>query len=78
MTNIKVELKDYYHLKDISIYNRNYYRHKEYGDMLYVECNEDEGVYRVYTGSGNNKAFLFCCDTQDDEVLEGVLFWWLT
>lgn len=76
MSTITVDLNEFDLIKDLSVYNRNYYRHKINHYELYVESN-DEGSSRVYLYKHAIKIFLFDYQYHPDDdlnILYGELF----
>lgn len=48
----KIKSIDYEHLKDKSVYNYNYFRHKETGVVIIEKCDEYYDSYDYYTEDG--------------------------
>ena len=81
MSKVIIDLEEFTHLKEQSVYNHNYYKHKEHGYILLQTCNEESNTLNFYKQSfdGLGNVFLFSCQYPDDDskVFEGDLgFFW--
>ena len=41
MSKVIIDLNEFVHLKGESVYNHNYYKHKEFGYTILIECSEE-------------------------------------
>ena len=82
MSKVIIDLNEFVHLKDVSVYNHNYYKHKEYDYTILEICDEEDNSLNFYKLSfdGIGRVFLFSCrypDDDDSKVYEGDLgFFW--
>lgn len=76
MATITLDLTEFDIINNLSVYNRNYYRHKTNRYEIYVE-SDDEGSSRVYLYKHAMKIFLFDYQYHPDDdlnILYGELF----
>lgn len=79
MSKVIIDLEEFTHLKEQSVYNHNYYKHKEYGYTILQVCAEEFETLHFYKLDGQNEVFLFscCCDSCVDGCYQGDLgFYW--
>lgn len=81
MSKVIIDLNEFIHLKGESVYNHNYYKHKEFNYTILENYDEQQNALHFYllNGTGNDKVFLFSCRYPDDDskVYEGDLgFFW--
>lgn len=79
MSKVSIDMGEFLHLKGESVYNHNYYKHKEYGYTILQVCEEEFETLHFYKLDGQDKVFLFSCywDSSVDDVYEGDLgFYW--
>lgn len=55
-----IDLSQYVHVPEKSVYNHNYYKGKNdnTGVMLFVKCDEYYNTYYFYMVDGDNKIFI--------------------
>ncbi len=49
---------EFEHRPEISVYNNNYYRHKEFGYIIYELCHEDENYYEYFLLQDGKNIFI--------------------
>ena len=79
MSIVIIDLNEFVHLKEDSVYNYNFYKHKQFGYKILVDCNEEFETLHFYKIEKYGNTFLFSCQcTYDDSnVYEGDLgFFW--
>lgn len=48
MSKVIIDLKEFTHLKEQSVYNHNYYKHKEHGYTILQTLDEESNILRFY------------------------------
>ena len=81
MSKVIIDLNEFVHLKGESVYNHNYYKHKEFNYTILEKCDEEQNALHFYLLNEvvNDRVFLFSCRYPDDDskVYEGDLgFFW--
>ena len=79
MSKVTIDLNEFTHLTGESVYNHNYYKHKEHGYTILQKCDEDFDTVHFYLVNdvGNESVFLFSCNDHLNSVYEGDLgFFW--
>lgn len=69
-----IDLNDYEHLKELSSYNNNYYKHKKANTstLLVDRFNEEFQHHELYLYDGIDQIFLGCCPWKDGTQLLGI------
>jgi hypothetical protein len=49
---------DFIHLTERSVYNNNYFQHRETGEIIFEECDELYGEFTFYRCTENEQIFL--------------------
>jgi len=67
-----INLKDFNHLPEISVYNNNYYKHKEANTntTIFVDTDEFYNTDDVYICEGDSRIFLGSCHLRTDDILK--------
>lgn len=81
MSKVTIDMSEFIHLEVESVYNHNYYKHKEYGYTILEVCEEQFETLHFYKlcDTVYNKVFLFSCscDSSVDGCYQGDLgFYW--
>lgn len=84
MSKVIIDMSEFIHLEVESVYNHNYYKHKEYGYTILEVCEEQFETLHFYkvdtlNMDTNNEVFLFSCrcDNSVDGCYQGDLgFYW--
>lgn len=81
-----INLNDYDHVPEKSVYNNNYYAAKEgrvvFARDIYIHCEEYENTVRIYRVKEDGQhEFLICdycySDYKDDDIYSGIIGdWW--
>lgn len=56
--NLIIDTSEFEHIKEMSEYNNNYYKHKKNSFVILEECNEDANYYDFYLFENQQKIFL--------------------
>lgn len=73
MTDVAINLTDFNHMKEISVYNHNYYEHKVFKYIIYVVCAEEFECLHFYLAREQENEFLFSSYANGGELHEGTL-----
>lgn len=81
MSKVIIDLNEFVHLKGESVYNHNYYKHKEFGYTILIECCEESQTLHFYKVESGGRVFLFSCQCftgyEEEDVYKGDLgFFW--
>lgn len=80
MSKVVINMDEFVHLAGESVYNHNYYKHKEFGYVVLEVCDEQFETLHFYKlDDQSNKVFLFSCycDSRVDNCYQGDLgFYW--
>lgn len=63
MSKVIIDLNEFTHLKEESVYSHNFYKHKKYGYVVLQVCNEEFEIlhFYLYDENSDTKNFLFSC-----------------
>ena len=63
MSKVIIDLNEFVHLKEDSVYNYNLYKHKQFDYKILVDCNEEFETlhFYLYCKHPDTKSFLFSC-----------------
>lgn len=56
--NLILNQNEFDHLKEVSLYNFNQYKHREHGYIILEECDENYDTYSFFLLENGNKIFL--------------------
>lgn len=56
--DLLIDASEFEHIKEMSVYNNNYYRHKKNGYVIYEKCHEDFNYYDFYLIENRKNIFL--------------------
>ena len=76
MSKVIIDLKEFTHLKEESVYNYNFYKHNTYGYTVLQVCNQEFETlhFYLYDENSDTKSFLFSCEWEYQQHLyEGEL-----
>jgi hypothetical protein len=75
MSKVTIDMSEFIHLKGESVYNHDYYKHKEHGYTILQVCEEQFETLHFYKlDDQNNKVFLFSCRWEyEQDLYEGEL-----
>lgn len=79
MSKVTIDMSEFVHLKDESVYNHNYYKHKEFRYVILRKCDEEANTLHFYlVEAGKENTFLFSCrDDSEGTTYKGDLgFYW--